>query len=62
MLHELFITHGTNGTLIMNPFTFIKDYYNHEILLEARKLEKLEINLPNLELQEFLTLDAQQIK
>ena len=23
MLHELFITHCTNGTLIMNPFTFI---------------------------------------
>ena len=22
MLHELFITHCTNGTLIMNPFTF----------------------------------------
>ena len=27
----------------MNPFTFIKDSYNHETLLEARKLEKLEI-------------------
>ena len=27
-------------------------------LLEARKLEKLEIQLPKLELQEFLTLDA----
>ena len=24
MLHELFITHCTNGTLIMNPFTFMK--------------------------------------
>ena len=24
MLHELFITHCTNGTSIMNPFTFIK--------------------------------------
>ena len=23
MLHELFITHFTNGTLIMNPFTFM---------------------------------------
>ena len=23
MLHELFITHCPNGTLIMNPFTFI---------------------------------------
>ena len=29
----------------MNPFTFIKDSYNHETLLEARKLEKLEIKL-----------------
>ena len=27
----------------MKPFTFIKDLYNHETLLEARKLEKLEI-------------------
>ena len=27
----------------MNPFTFIKDY-NHETLLEAKKLEKLEIH------------------
>ena len=23
MLHELFITHCTNGTLIMNPFTIL---------------------------------------
>ena len=45
MLHELFITHCINGTLIMKPFTFIKDSYNHETLLEARKLEKLEIQL-----------------
>ena len=45
MLHELFITHCTNGTSIMNPFTFIKDFYNHETLLEARKLEKLEVQL-----------------
>ena len=29
----------------MNPFTFNKDSYNHETLLEARKLEKLEIQL-----------------
>ena len=29
----------------MNPFTFIKDSYNHETLLEVRKLEKLEIEL-----------------
>ena len=29
----------------MNPFTFIKDSYNHETLLEARKLEKLDIQL-----------------
>ena len=45
MLHELFLTHCTNGTSIMNPFTFIKDSYDHEALLEARKLEKLEIQL-----------------
>ena len=43
MTHELFITHCTNGTSIMNPFTFIKDSYNHETLLETRKLEKLEV-------------------
>ena len=43
MLHELFITHCTNGTLIENPFTFIKDSYNHDSLLEAKKLEILEI-------------------
>ena len=45
MVHELFITHCNNGTLIMNHFTFIKDSYNHEAILEARKLEKLEIQL-----------------
>ena len=45
MLHELFITHCTNGTSIINPFTFIKESYNHETLLETRKLEKLEIQL-----------------
>ena len=39
------LTHCTNGTSIMNPFTFIKDSYNHETLLEARKLEKLDIQL-----------------
>ena len=45
MIHELFITHCTNGTLIINPFTFIKVSYNLETLLEARKLEKLEMQL-----------------
>ena len=45
MLHELFLTHCTNGTLIMNPSTFIKNFYNHETLLEAKKLEKLEIQV-----------------
>ena len=45
MLHELFTTHCTSGPLIMNPFTFIRDSYNHEILLEAGKLEKLKIQL-----------------
>ena len=45
MLHELFITHCTNGTSIMNPFIFMKDSYNHETLLDARNLEKLGIQL-----------------
>ena len=45
MLNELFITNCTNGTSIMNPFTIIKYSYNHETLLEARKLEKLELQL-----------------
>ena len=58
MLHELSITLCTNGTLIMNPFTFIKDSYNLENLLEARNLRSSKYNLPNLELQEFLTSDA----
>ena len=48
MLHELFITHCTNGTSTLKPFTFIKDSYNHETLLGARKLERLEIHLANL--------------
>ena len=34
MLHELFTTHCTNGTSIVNPFTFDKDrqtdYMEHE--------------------------------
>ena len=46
MVHELFITLCTNGTSVMNPFTFIKDSYNQETLLEARKLGKLETQLP----------------
>ena len=29
----------------MNPFTFIKDSWVHKTLLEARKLENLEIQL-----------------
>ena len=45
----------------MNPFTFIKYSYNRESLLEVRK-KKLEIQLANLELQEFSTSDAPQIK
>ena len=45
MLQELFLAHYTNGTAIMNPFTFIKESYNHETLLEARKLKQLEIQL-----------------
>ena len=45
MLHKLFIINCTNSTWIMNPFTFIKDSYNHEAPLEARKLKKLDIQL-----------------
>ena len=37
------MTHCTNGTSIMKPFTFFKDSYNHETLLEERIFEKLEI-------------------
>ena len=43
MLQELFISHFIYSTLGRNPFTFIKDSYNHETLLEARILEQLEI-------------------
>ena len=45
MLHELFMTLCSHITLIMNSFTFSKDSYNHETLLETRKLKKLEIQL-----------------
>ena len=45
MLQELFITHCTNSTSIMNPFMIIKDSYNYPTLMEARELEKLEIQL-----------------
>ena len=59
MLHELFVTHCTNGMSIMNPFTVIKDSYNHETLLGARKLEKLEIQLAKSRTTRiFLTSDA----
>ena len=40
----------------MNPFTFIKDSYNHETLLEARKLEKLEIQLAKSRTARFFNL------
>ena len=42
----------------MNPFTFIKDSYNHEMLLEARKLEKLEMQLAKSRIARILTADA----
>ena len=58
MLNELFITHCTNGTSIMNPFTFIKDSDNHETLMEVRTLEKLEIQLAKSRTAVFLTSDA----
>ena len=45
MPHNLFITPCTNSTLIMKPLIFVKNSYNHKTLLEARKLEKLEIQL-----------------
>ena len=63
MLHELFITQCTNSTLIMDPFIFIKDSYNHETLLEAQKnWRSSKYNLPNIELEGFLTSDAYQRK
>ena len=58
MLHELLINHCTSGTSIMNPFTFIKDSYNQETLLEARKLEKLEMQLAKSRTAGILTSDA----
>ena len=42
----------------MNPFTFIKNSYSHETLLEARKLEKLEIQLVKSRTARILTSDA----
>ena len=44
-VYGLFITNCMNGSLIKNPLTFIKDSYKHKTQLEARKLEKLEIQL-----------------
>ena len=40
----------------MNPFTFIKDSYNHETLLEARKFETLEIKLAKSRTARILNL------
>ena len=46
----------------MNPFTFVKDSYNYETLLEARKLEELEIQLAKSRTARILTSDTYQIK
>ena len=62
MLHELYITQCTNGTSIMNPFRYIRNSYYHETLVEARKLEKLEIQLAKSRTARISTSDAQQIK
>ena len=35
----------------MNPFTFIKDSYKQETLLEARKLDKLALKPAKLKTQ-----------
>ena len=40
----------------MNPFTFIKDSYSRETLLEARKLEKLEIQIAKSRTASFFNL------
>ena len=58
MLHKLYITHCTISTSIMNPFTFIKDPDNHETLLEARKLEMLEIQIAKSRTARILISDA----
>ena len=52
------MSHCTNGILIMNPFTYIKDSYNHEVLLEARKLKKLEIQLAKSRTSRILIPDT----
>ena len=56
MLHDLFTTHFTNVTSIMYPFTFFKYSYNHDFLLEARTLEKLEIQLAKSRTANILNL------
>ena len=43
MLHELFITHCTNGTLIMNPFTFIQKFKQVAALLDYGEPQILEL-------------------
>ena len=58
MLNELFITHCTNVILLMKLFKFIKDSYNHDTLLEARKLEKLEIQLAKSRTARIFNYDA----
>ena len=40
----------------MNPFTFIKDSYSHETLLEARNLEKLGIQLAKYRTERIFNL------
>ena len=56
MLHELFIMFCTNGTSIMNPFTFIKYSYNHKTVLETRKLDKSEMQFAKSRTARIFTL------
>ena len=50
MLHELFITHCTNGTSIINPFTFIKE--NGDVTSTPHEEEFDECNYESVEEQE----------
>ena len=45
MINELIQTHFINTTSFMNPFTIIKDSFDHAIPLDARKLRRIEIQL-----------------
>ena len=66
MPHELFKTHCTNGTLIMNPFTFIINTIllltfnlgtdNLQVLAHLERLEKCRIFLRSEKSWEILKI------